>query len=143
MSVHFRVPRGLGIDNQWQRLDIQTSCCNVCCHQNLATLVSKTHQYAVALTLLKISVQRQRREALSAKLCRQFVALLLHGTEHQTGRRLMLRQQAHYGSSTLRGWNFVKQLSDVGIDALRLRPHIHRLPLKPCAELTDRIRPGS
>jgi hypothetical protein len=94
--VRGRVGRDVDIDHRFQLRDVQPARRDVGGHQHAGAAVGKAHQHLVAVALVQLAVQFQRRKTLGLQHGHQVAALLLGVAEGQRAHRpVVVQQQAH------------------------------------------------
>ena len=134
VGVNLRVARQLVVDHCGELLDVEAARGHIGGNQHRNAPVGKAHQYLIALPLLKVAMDRQRRETMLDQGRGHFLALHFGVAEDQRRFRMIVPEDARYRCRPLLRFYFKEDLLDSALVMGLIDTDLDRLVLEGGAE---------
>ena len=140
--MYFRVAGQLKVDDRRKFLYIEPAGGHIGGHQYRSALVGETDQHQVALTLLQIAMDRQRRQATLGQGLGQLLALLFRVAKDQRRFRAIVPQDPGHRLCPLILIDLVENLLDNAVLMRLINTDLDRFALDSRAHGGNRLRIG-
>ncbi len=140
--VALHVGGQLVVDHRRQLFHVQPARGHVAGHQHVAAAVGQAEQHFLAVALLHVAMQGQRREAKLLQRVGDLVHVLAGVAEHHRRFGRVLQQQAGQRLLPVRRFHFAEQVADGRGLVGAFHGHFQRIAQQVAGDLADAVREG-